>query len=150
MNSFIYCLKIAGISSFLLIYPVWADSSKHSALQTDAEKLEFLMALHERLPSLFGDAIQFQVDLFQLLEEARSLTNLLSKEPSYLRALEQLPPVSMVISPPSTGIPVDSLELDPDAIFAWKSDLLAKLDSTEGPASFPSHCAPKSGCGCRS
>ena len=97
-------------------------------LTTDQQKLEFLLAIRKQVPRLFRDAAQYDINLFELLGDQEKLVEALKKaDPGYTQAFENRPYLTLTITPPAAGIEVGSVVIKPEAIEAWKKEVLEKL-----------------------
>lgn len=97
-------------------------------LETDADKLSFLLSLSERIPGIFKDAVTYDHDLFELLEKQRELQQKLEKMKSY-RSLAQKQPPSLLKIEVLAGQNKKAVakKLDPKVLEKWRAELDATL-----------------------
>ncbi len=104
----------------------------HPPIDSDGEKLTFLLTLRKKLPTLFRDSMRTRVDLFRLIRHQKEVLQTLSRDPLYLNSLEAQQMIQMDLVPPPGGIPVGQIQLNPKAVEAWKRELLAELEELRG------------------
>ena len=92
-------------------------------LDTDQDKLKFLIWLKERIPNLFSDAAKYDIDLFNLLDDQKKLVEELRKNPRYLELFRNRKYLTLTITPPTGGIPVAEVKLKSGVLEKWKEGL---------------------------
>lgn len=99
-------------------------------LDTAAQKLAFLIAVKKKIPKLFSDAAQYDVDLFELLDEEKKLVEHLNSA-TFKQLFSEKTYINLKISPPLGGLSMGDVEIDPLAIEAWKLSLQDTLDNVK-------------------
>ena len=113
-------------------------------LDTDEAKLSFLLEVKKQIPDLFAEAVQYEIDLFELLDNERQLVSLLRKEfpNSYEQLFKDKKYFDLSIRPSGNGIPVGTVHIKPEAVESWKEGLKRsvnelKMSGSLSPDQFP-------------
>ncbi len=122
-----------GLLLFGLSTPVFGVTAGWQVkLNSDEEKLSFLLGLNKRIPSIIRESSQNKVDLFVLLENQKRLFDSLKRLPNYLESLESEELVQIDVLPPSEGLPVGPIHVSSVALDSWKIELLKELRELQG------------------
>src|SRR3954464_7200391 len=73
-------------------------------LQSDSQKLAFLLEVKRQIPALFSDAAKYDIDLFTLLQNEHDLVEKLKQYPKYQELFSQKPYFDLTVTPPKEGI----------------------------------------------
>ena len=92
-------------------------------LETDSQKLAFLLEVKDHIPALFSDAARYDIDLFTLLENEKELVEKLKSQPEYERLFTSKQYHDLTITPPQRGISVGAVVINPESVDAWKKSL---------------------------
>jgi hypothetical protein len=114
-----------------------ANPADLPSFETLEQKVEFLLAVKQKVPSLFQGAERYEIDLFDLLEDQRKLLEKLNENPDYSQACADKTYLALEIIPPAEGIPVGKVEIRSEAIAAWRAELLGIADQVERQISDP-------------
>ena len=93
-------------------------------LETDKERLRWILTVKKRIPELFSQSANYDIDLLKLLEEQSNLQKKLLENPKYLKLLREEHPdlLKLTVSTLSDGV-VHETRIDPKSIKKWKSEL---------------------------
>jgi hypothetical protein len=97
-------------------------------LETDEDKLKFLIWIKNRIPNLFSDAAQYDIDLMAILDDQKKLVDILKTYPGYEEAFRSRKYVELTLTPPPEGIEVNQVQLKPGVVRQWKEKLENTLD----------------------
>lgn len=100
-------------------------------LKTDQEKLQFLLYAREKIPGLFEEAARYDVSLLKLLEDQQRLQEILSKNPEYLKALRERPPLLRIEVSPKKSLLVQERRIKASVIQQWRDELRHALRSVQ-------------------
>jgi HEAT repeat protein len=115
--------------SFSLISTVWAGSGiELPPLETDEDKLKFLIWIKKKIPALFSDSAQYNINLMDILNDQKNLVNELKKHPEYEKAFQDRHYLDITITPSVGGIEVNQVKLKDGVVDEWKKTLLARLE----------------------
>ncbi len=123
-------IKYLSISLYLFSALFAYTSLCFPLLNTDEEILAFLLQVRKKIPKLFLDAVRYDTDLFRLLENQAQLVTDLKKDPEFenLHSRKKYVNISMQ---PIGDIWVGQIEVKPEAIEAWKHDIVKKIEKAQ-------------------
>ncbi len=100
------------------------------AIRTDAERLQFLMWLHDNIPQFFQQIDQYPVDLFRLLQVQAELQARLMQNPQFREFLAARRPLVELTIAPRDGRPieVEVVRVSGRAVDAWREGLAEALN----------------------
>ncbi len=73
-------------------------------LQSDEQKLAYLIAIKKQVPKLFKDAATYDIDLFHILDDQTKLVTTLKSNPKYQKLFENKPYHQLTMTPPQAGL----------------------------------------------
>jgi hypothetical protein len=95
-------------------------------LQTDDDKLAFLLQVRKEIPKLFVDAAKYDIDLFTVLDNEAELVSLLKNYPRFDELYSDKKYFNITIKP-TADIWVGEVKIKPEAIEAWKKSIFDKI-----------------------
>ncbi len=107
---------------------LWAAGVELPPLETDEQKLAFLLEAKNRVPALFSNAAKYDIDLFALLDDENHLFKILKSNSEYNQLFSNKKYFKLSIIPPPEGIPVGRVEIKEEAIESWKEELTQSLN----------------------
>jgi hypothetical protein len=102
-------------------------SPEFPRFKNDTERLQFLMSVHDQIPSIFSDTAEHDRDLFELLDSQEQLSEKLRSHPEFTKLLSQRQPLVTLEIQGIKDQTVLVRQIDPDALQAWKKDLQTTL-----------------------
>lgn len=105
-------------------------------LSSDEDKLKYLLEIQARLPSLFDQAMRYNIPLLGMLDDQRKLLNLLEADPKYLQGQLRRGPFLDITFAPLAETSGKSYGINSDAIAPWKKELLDDLSRIPGNGNF--------------
>ncbi len=127
---FVLCLLGIGHQSDLFA----AESSEEipgielPPLETDEDKIAFLIWVKKRIPALFSDAAQYDINLLDILDDQKKLVDQLRKIPGYEDGFRKRKFVELTVTPPQEGLSVNEVKLKDGVVDDWKESLSKRLD----------------------
>ncbi|MBU6154182.1 MAG: hypothetical protein KGP28_07755 [Bdellovibrionales bacterium] len=99
-------------------------------LSTDEAKLRYLLYIKQHIPNLFDDSMEYEINLFELLEHQKEMEKNLSAVPSYKKAVSERPPlVTLTIQTGSAkGVSESEQSFAKDQLEAFKKPLIETLE----------------------
>jgi hypothetical protein len=99
-------------------------------LSTDEAKLRYLLYIKQHIPNLFDDSMEYEINLFELLEHQKEMEKNLSAIPSYKKAVSERPPlVTLTIQTGSAkGVSESEQSFAKDQLEAFKKPLIETLE----------------------
>ncbi len=91
---------------------------------SEQKKLSFLLDVKKRVPKLFSDAAEYNIDLMKILEDESKLMKVLIKYPEWRNLFAEKKFHKLTITPPSDGsLKAGEVQIKPEAIADWKNQL---------------------------
>ena len=98
-------------------------------LETDEQRLRYLLYIRQHVPALFEEAARYDIDLLDLLEnEARLLKMLLARHPDYVRQLQSRTDYLDITVIAQGEQTVVERRVSPEAVADWRRQLSVTLD----------------------
>jgi Tfp pilus assembly protein PilE len=101
----------------------FAESTYWPPLETDKQKIQFLLGLREHVPNIFEGPTEYEVDLFKVLQQQNDLLKNLSQNPQFQPLIFQRPNRVDIHLSPRKNIK----EIQADLFNSFKGKLLDKL-----------------------
>ncbi len=98
-------------------------------IQTDEDKIKFLLALRQILPNIITDSARYNFDLWELLDDQKSLVESLQKIPAFNQLFAQRPPYLRMEIRSSADVAAKEVSLNPAQFARWKSGVEKTLHS---------------------
>lgn len=111
---------------------LWAapeDAIYLPPMDTDAQKLSYLLAVKTQVPKLFKEAALYDINLFELMREESQLLAALKTNPTYLELFRVKKYHQITVTPPKGGLLVQNAQIKPEAVQAWRKELTETLKS---------------------
>ncbi len=103
----------------------------HPNLTTVEDRFSWLMSV-QKITRIFSEKTNYDFDPLQLLEAQHKLVEELRKAPSYEEGMVNKKYHDIRITPPKGGFVYSDVQIKPEAIDAWKTDLKETQASLEG------------------